>query len=401
MTGTTYDTIRRWGRWLAILPLVFSACRPYNGVHEKKLNRRITLWREDKIPYGCYAAYKNLSSLFPDAEIGLNKRSPIFLDGYGGSKKVYIIIAPEVDPDPVELRGLMNFLGQGNSIFISSFRFGDSLLRSLNVKQAGYNPFSFFRDSLRLSVYDPLSHDSLSFVYPGESDDDYAASIDSQYTSILGRDARGRPDFIRLTYKGGGALYLHFAPMALTNFFLLHKQNMDYYDKLFSYMPASAGDVKWDDYFRYSEKPFSAFRYIAQNPPLQWALWLSLLLFLVIYLFESKRRQRKIPVIPALSNTSLDFVKTIGRLYYQRRDNHNLALKMAAHFQEIMRTRYNLPSSTPDEELISRLSHKTDLSREFLREIVTAIRGLQEGGALTDEELLKFSGKLNQFYKQV
>jgi hypothetical protein len=196
-------------------------------------------------------------------------------------------------------------------------------------------------------------------------------------------------------------LYLHFAPMAFTNFFLLHKENMGYYDKVFSYLPASAGEVQWDDYFRYSGKSFSAFRYIIKNPSLRWALWLSLLLFLIIYLFESKRRQRPIPVIPALSNTSLDFVKTIGRLYYQRRDNHNLALKMAAHFQDMIRTRYNLPTSTPDEELISRLSHKTDLSSEFLREIVASIRRLKDGGAVTDQELLEFSEKLNQFYKQV
>ena len=29
----------------------------------------------------------------------------------------------------------------------------------------------------------------------------------------------------RLTYKGGGAIYLHLAPLAFSNFFLLHKQN--------------------------------------------------------------------------------------------------------------------------------------------------------------------------------
>jgi hypothetical protein len=382
-----------------ILPMVLSACHAVND--SKKLNRRITLWRKDKIPYGCYAAYENLSSVFPNADILVNKKSPIFLDGYGGSKKVYLIIASEVDPDAVEMRGLMNFLGRGNTVFISSFRFGDSLLRSLNIKMVENEPFLFIMDSLRLSVYDPLTHDSLPFVYPGDSYDSYADPVDLQTTSILGRDARGRPDFIRFSYKGGGALYLHFAPMAFTNFFLLHKENMGYYDKVFSYLPASAGEVQWDDYFRYSGKSFSAFRYIIKNPSLRWALWLSLLLFLIIYLFESKRRQRPIPVIPALSNTSLDFVKTIGRLYYQRRDNHNLALKMAAHFQDMIRTRYNLPTSTPDEELISRLSHKTDLSSEFLREIVASIRRLKDGGAVTDQELLEFSEKLNQFYKQV
>src|SRR5450631_2337013 len=78
MTRSKNDSIWRLWYWLAILPLVCSACHLVNGAHEKKLNRRLTLWRQDKIPYGCYAAYENLSSIFPNAEITLNKRSPIF-----------------------------------------------------------------------------------------------------------------------------------------------------------------------------------------------------------------------------------------------------------------------------------------------------------------------------------
>jgi hypothetical protein len=118
MVRTKYDSIGRLWNWLVILPMVLSACHAVND--SKKLNRRITLWRKDKIPYGCYAAYENLSSVFPNADILVNKKSPIFLDGYGGSKKVYLIIASEVDPDAVEMRGLMNFLGRGNTVFISS-----------------------------------------------------------------------------------------------------------------------------------------------------------------------------------------------------------------------------------------------------------------------------------------
>jgi hypothetical protein len=384
--------------WLAVwlLVLVLPAC---HSRKKKQLNRRVTLWRQDKIPYGTYFAYENLQSIFPNADITLNKKSPATFEGDEG-KKAYIIIVPEMIPDASELRGLMNFVGRGNTVFISAFIFGDSLLRSLNSK-GYYGNFFNEKDSLQLSVYDPVGHDSLSFVYPGKSYDGYADSLDLQYASILGRDASGRPDFVRFTYKGGGALYLHFAPMAFTNFFLLHKANKAYYDKVLSYLPVSVAEVKWDEYFRYSRVNFSAFRYILANPSLRWAFWLLLLLFLLIYVFESKRRQRLIPVIPGLRNSSLDFVRTIGRLYYQRRDNHNLALKMAAHFQDLVRTRYNLPASTPDNEWVDRLSYKTDLSREWLQGIVTTIQSLQERSVLSDEELLEFSGMMKEFYKQV
>jgi hypothetical protein len=339
------------GWWLPVLLLGLSAC---NFGNSKKLNRRITLWRQDKIPYGCYFAYENLHTIFPNAEISINRRSPAAFE-QGEGKKAYIIIASRMVPDESEMNGIMNFVGQGNIVFISSMAFGDSLLHSLNTLAAKNQGFDEERDSLRLSVYNPVTYDSLSFAYPGASLDNYAVSLDSQYATILGRDEKGRPDFLRFNYKGGGAIYLHFAPMAFTNFFLLHKGNKAYYENVLSYLPASVNEVKWDEYFRYDRKNgYSAFHYILGIPSLKWAFWLTILLFLMVFLFESKRRQRLIPVFGALRNTSLDFVRTIGRLYYQRRDNHNLALKMAAHFQDHVRTRYNLAQAEwSDSALLS------------------------------------------------
>lgn len=399
---------RNAGWWLIVL-LPFFSCH-FDG--SKKLNRRVTLWRKDKIPYGDYIAYEHLSYLFPDAAITLNEnspadqKSPIGANGSsytdkGEAKKVYIVIAPRMLPDPSEINAIMNFVGAGNHVFISAFQFSDSLLHLVNLRTApslyGYD----VSDSLGLSVYNPVNFDSLPFVYPGAAYDNWVASLDSQYTTILGRDDKGRPDLVKFGYKGGGSLYLHFAPMAFTNFFLLHKQNKLYYDNVLSYLPASAGEVIWDDYFRYDRtKNFSAFQYILGNPSLRWAFWLCLLLFLLIYLFESKRKQRIVPVAVELRNNSLDFVKTIGRLYYQRRDNRNLALKISAHFLDYIRTRYNLPVTTPDEGFAERLAYKTGYPREALQELVTDINRLQEDVYLTDEELLAFNRKIDLFYKQ-
>ncbi len=42
----------------------------------RRLNERITLKQKDKIPYGFYAARNLLPSLFPNAKIYTDKRSP-------------------------------------------------------------------------------------------------------------------------------------------------------------------------------------------------------------------------------------------------------------------------------------------------------------------------------------
>ncbi len=393
------DWGRLWPVWsIPVLILLFSLASCRYGP-SKILNRRVTLWRKDKIPYGDQIAYEGLSHLFPDATISLNKKAPSFLQS-GDGKKAYIIIVPKMDPEPSDINAILNFVGEGNQVFISARRFGDSLLRTLNIK-AGYGRgMQFEPDSMRLSLYHPVTGEFESYAYPGDAFDNWVDSLDAKYATILGRDQNGRPDLVRFNYKGGGALYLHFAPLAFSNFFLLHKKNIRYYEHTLSYLPSTVQEVIWDDYFRYDHRrDFSAFEYILNNRALRWAFWLLLLLFAIIYIFDSKRKQRAIPVIGALRNTSLDFVRTIGRLYFQRRDNLNLAMKMAAHFQDQVRTRYNLPATALDEDFVRRLSYKTGAHPEELSKLVGYMRELPSKAYVPDEELLDLHRQLEAFYK--
>src|SRR5882672_5984806 len=141
------------------------------GTRNKILNRMVTLWRKDKIPYGTYFAYENMKYIFPDALISINKNSPVtFNTSYALTgtdnntrRKAYIIIASRVVPDKSEINALMNFVGEGNQLFISSFHMGDSLLAYLRVKVHENYDYSSDNDSLQLSVYNPLTYDSLSF----------------------------------------------------------------------------------------------------------------------------------------------------------------------------------------------------------------------------------------------
>lgn len=387
---------RSWLIPALILMLPLASC---HFSRSKVLNRRITLWRKDKIPYGDQIAYDGLSYLFPNATISVNRKAPSYLQP-GDGKKAYIIIVPEIDPTPADINAILNFVGEGNHVFISAARFGDSLLHTLSLRAGYVHGFGMVPDSLQLSIYHPVTGDSLSFAYPGDAFDSRVGSLDSQYTTILGRDHLGRPDLVRFNYKGGGSLYLHFAPLAFSNFFLLHHNNISYYNLTMSYLPQTVQEVIWDEYFRYDHtKEFSALQYIFSNRALAWAFWLLLLLFALIYLFDSKRKQRPIPLIEPLRNTSLDFVRTIGRLYFQRRDNHNLATKMVTHFQDQVRTRYNLPVTALDEDFVVRLSYKAGYRRESLSRLVGYMRELPSKAYVPDEELLDFHRQLEAFYK--
>ncbi|HEY6899410.1 MAG TPA: hypothetical protein VI233_02160, partial [Puia sp.] len=315
--------------------------------------------------------------------------------------KAFISINSSISPRPMELNSLMNFVREGNYVFLSAHRYGDTLLHFLGLQQGWGHEQMEEPDSLSVQLYNPDSSFMESYAYPGDSYDNWFSSLDSQHTTVLGRDSRDRPNFIKLSYKNGGSIFLHFAPLAFSNFFMLHKQNRAYYERSLSYIPSSVGEVIWDDSFRYSGGDFSAFQYILGNEALRWAFWLLLGLFALIYIFDSKRLQRLIPVIAPLRNTSLDFVQTIGRLYFQRRDNHNLAVKMVNHFLDQVRTRYHMSISALDEDFIDRLSYRTGYPREALSKLIGYMQALQGAAYLSDEDLMDFHQQLEVFYKSV
>ena len=398
------------------------------GSGAKRMNKRVTLWRSDKIPYGTYYAYENLGEIFPGASVVINKRSPDRYKtfslknlkekeegddvSYDDQKTTYIIVAGHVIPDNDEVAALLGMVSRGQHVFISSLRIGETLLDSLHLKTAYYTGAYNTNDSLTVSVNNPETNDSLSFSYPGMALDNYFVSVDSSITSILGRDKYGRPNFVRFTYEGGGDLFIHLAPVTFSNFFLLHKKNKAYYDNALSYLPQSSEVVRWDDYFR-SHKAgsedagqdgkgkglFGAGSWLGKQPGLAKAMWLLLVLILIIYLFESKRKQRAIPIIKPLTNASVDFVKTIGRLYFQRHDNKNLAQKMTVHFQDHVRSRYGIRAALNDPEFEKRLAWKTGYDINAIKDLLYYMNMLQDEYEVTDAGLLELNRKLEHFYK--
>jgi hypothetical protein len=309
-----------------------------------------------------------------------------------------------VIPDERELKAILNHAITGNHVFISAFTISKNLLDSFKLEVSS-GMFSDRDDSMSLTIVDPSGPYSLKYNYPGFGLGRHFTKMDSSVTNVLGRDEAGRADFVKFTYQGGGTVMIHLEPAAFTNFFLLHKQNKRYYDIAMSSIPDTVQQVRWDDYYRHhtfgkddtARSAFSKLGTFIKDEVLRWAFWLTLLLFALIYLFESKRKQRVVPVIKKLDNTSLDFVKTVGRLYYQRRDNKNLAVKMATHLLGHIRTRYNMNTSQLDEQFVEKLSFKSGYPASAVAELVDEMKKIEDAYEVSDEQLLLFNDKIDTF----
>ncbi len=98
-------------------------------------------------------------------------------------------------------------------------------------------------------------------------------------------------------------------------------------------------------------------------------------------------------------NDSLDFVKTIGRLYYEKQDHKNLSKKMAAYFLEHIRNRYKLSTNNLDENFIISLKMKSGYDEATIREIISFIKNLDDSDTISEEQLAYFHKQLEEFYR--
>lgn len=382
--------------------LLLASCHTTN---KERLNERVSYWKGDKVPYGTFVAFNNLSSIFPLASITSSNFAPVVssyneMDDSAVAKEeiVTILVASDIIPSKDEALEILYKVWQGEHVFISAGFLGKELLDSLKL-QISSDFGNYAGDSLKHTIFDPVSGEETSFTYPGFLADNYFTKMDSSIVSIIGTNSKGQANCIRLTYESSGSIILSLSPFTFTNFFLLHKNNNHYYNKVLSYLPVTATQVEWNDYFRTKEESnnFSSLGFLMKQTAFKWAILLVLVLCAILFLVESKRKQRQVNRKPALHNSSVDFVNTVGRLYFQQSDHRNLALKMIAHFLDHVRTRYNIPTSSLDSLFIEKLSYKGGFDQEDLADLVADIKQIEINHSITAEELFMFSKKIEKF----
>lgn len=373
----------------------------------RKLDQRITLRQADKIPYGTRVAKELLSSIFPNTALPFDRDYPGEWDSIDitESNQAVIFMADYFDTDEDDLRTLTRFVEKGNHVFIISRSVSENFSSFFKVsyKSDYFSAFSS-RDSLKLKLEGPAFSNNSLYSYPGLKYDGSFASVNAGYSEVLGKNQKGEPNFIRFN-KGKGSFFLHTAPLAFSNYFILHKNNSAYYEQVMSVLPKTIHTILWNEY--YLEKPrkkqdkdepnwLSA---LLSYPPFKWGLLIGALTLLLYVLLGMRRRQRMIPPVEKPKNDSLDFVKTLGRLYYDRKDHKNLALKMTAYFLEHVRSKYKLPTHTLDDAFVQSLHFKSGYPEPETRNLLNTIHEIKMAEAISDIQLSNFHKQLELFYQ--
>ncbi|HEX8270140.1 MAG TPA: DUF4350 domain-containing protein [Flavobacterium sp.] len=250
---------------------------------------------------------------------------------------------------------LFYFAGHGNTVFLSMKTFPGRILDSLKLDMSSDLTLS---DSIPNWMSDQ-ERSSKKYYIKEEGSPTYFSEIDSASTTILGYQGTDsiRSNFVKVRFHEGFFL-LHTQPGFFTNFHLLKGTHHEYVENVLSHLPQN--EVHWfvDDP-RTENSSSSHLRYILSQPALKWAWLLFLGGMLFFMFFNAKRRQRVVPVIKPLENTTVDFAKTIGNLYYQEGDHDTIIDKKIIYFLERIRSEYMIDTSNLNEDFVRKLHQKS------------------------------------------
>ena len=356
---------------------------------------------------GSYVAYHYLNSLFNNGVIDVIDR-PFSKLGYEinyDNKSLYIIIAQGVFMNRLDVETIMNYVSNGNTAFISAEYIDRKLLDTLGIKATfGINSF-FYSDEYEMEKSDTwlsVANDQKTYGFYFVPFDNKVIHYNSAETQVLGYNEDREPNFIAIDH-GQGKFVFHTAPAAFSNYFLLTKSNREYLEKSFSYFNPETSSVYWDNYYwskRSTEDNFSIVGFFKKHPPLWYAFLLVMGGLLLFIAFGGKRRQRFVPERTPNTNTTVSYTETIGRLYLQKKDNRNIALKMFTYFLEYVRNHYYLNTQNLNDEFAEALSRKSGVPEAKVRRLLLLMNETDRSSNISDLRLLELHNHLQEYFKK-
>ncbi len=352
--------------------------------------------RKDKIPYGGFIVLDAAKELFPANDFVV-KELPIYnilKDQYFYGTN-YVFINSYFSPDRLDTEYLLEYVAEGNNVFISAFGVYGPLADSLKIQTLD----NFFSDDSAVINFtlDELKSEE-GYKYFEGNFENYFNEYDSSLVQILGKNEKEQANFIRIKY-GIGNFFINTVPLSFTNYHLLKSGNNEYVSKALSHLPFQ--QTIWDDYYKDGNKyNASALQYIISQPSLKWAYYVILVSIVLFIFFYGRRKQRIIPVIKPLTNTTLEFVEIVGNLYYQQKDYKNIAEKKITYFFDHIRNKYFIRTSTFDNEIIKKIAEKSSVPESKIKSLFNDIGNISRSPKITEEELININYRIEKFYER-
>lgn len=365
----------------------------YSGKKAAPVDWSKNIELESKKPYGLYVFENEFEKMNPTFYV--TKRTDYYreiLDEYSFYNTTYFFLQNTVEVSDRVLEKLLVKVNLGNSLFISADALSDNLLDTLNLKLN----YSFGLSSPKYTIWNAQAEQfDGNFQFKRENESLYFDSIAIPH-KVLGEfilKGKHYPSFISIPY-GQGKIFIHLMPYAFVNYYMLKGNYHNYIARVLSHLPPKK--ISWNSQV---EEEKGDLHVINNIPSLRYAWYLFIGGFILLMVFNFKRRQRAIPIVLPLQNKTLEFVKTISNLFYQERSYAAIVDKKIAVVLHKIRTTYHLDTQLLDHNFIAKLTLKSGKIEEDIRQLVTTIELFQSKRLKADEaSLLDLNEKINKLF---
>ncbi len=385
---------------------------------------------DNRGPYGTFVAFNLLKSGLSTKQVKLIQQNlPAQLPANPKERSNYVFIGDGQFLDSADVKQLLKFVKNGNNAFIASQVIPFNLMFDLYYDECDDAPWNGLKSLSDTSVYANFRHPQLKmeqgtkFTYRIKAlkqgyywdyfDNDNLCVKSESPLIPLGSFGKDRVNFVKINY-GKGSFYLHSNPIMFSNLAMIKPGGREYSERAFAHLPP--GPLYWDRYSKVQEEVAqnlnngggglsrrlsdkSPLSYILGQPPLAWAWYVVVAIALLFLLFRVKRQQRMIPVLPSNKNTSLDFILSIGRLYFLQNNHQQLAVQKMKLLLQFIRERYALQTRDLDQGFVNLLSNKSGVSEGLILSIVNTYRAVEHASSIHEQTLIDFHRNIESFYK--
>ncbi len=361
-----------------------------------------------KTPYGTYLIHQLLQSKSNRDgsgffEIDVPVRYALLDSTLRNSS--YIFLGEEWFYAEKDIETILDFVMRGNNAYIISNYEPSELLEMIN----GY-PVTFYStvsDSVvEMSMKRSGLTDSSRFKFtyiedwePKYYEWNYADEYEDDRISTLGYFNDYYNNFFEIKL-GQGSLYIHLSPILFTNFYLREEDKLRYAEMVFSDLNKT---VYWDEFSQTPldgvEESKSPLVFILSQPGLRWAWYLLLIMGLLYLAIYTRRRQNIVPVLPQKVNSSIEFVETMGSLYFQQ----SSYLKIVNHEKELflsyLRTKYGISTNKADDDFIKKAALKSGVSGNEISFIIKEAKRLNFISNISEKDLIEYHKHIETFYQ--
>ena len=323
---------------------------------------------EQKSPFGLFVFAQEANQIL-NSKLRMEKMTPFDYYSDRRTTEPHNILIVQRSLDVPSWKKIHEQVAAGSTLFMAATDFPHYLKDTLTFRTAmtGFGSESTLKLTDKKLRKDSLFLDKL----PSRS----GFALFSKKHEILGSattdEYEAGINFLKIPH-GKGFFYLHSEPLFLTNYYLLKNPGSSKYaENVLGYLPDQ--QTVWFVEGKKSSSSAGELSFILSQPALRYAWWLFLAGLLIFAIFNIKRKQRRIPIIEPKRNKSVEFVQSIGNLYLQEGDFHEMMAKKAQYFLHHVRQDLMLDTTELNEEFMNKLQVKTGADPEKIRKAVMLI----------------------------